>query len=184
MADPRYPIGEFTHPGPLDPDRRRAGIARVAAAPALLRAAVAGLSAVQLDTPYRPDGWTVRQVAHHVSDSHLNGYTRFRLALTTAAPTIKPYDEGKWARLPDARTAPVDPSLDLLDALHRPWVLLLDRLRADDWGRVYHHPDQGRDITLDEALGLYAWHGEHHTAHITAPRRRMGGMDRVETGAA
>jgi len=173
VSDPRYPIGEFAHTGPLDPDRRRDCIARIAAAPALLRAAVAGLALGQLDTPYRPEGWTVRQVVHHLPDSHLNGYTRFHLALTEPSPTIKPYDEARWARLPDAR-GPVDLSLDLLEALHRRWVFLLEQLRADDWACVYHHPGQGRDFTLDEALALYAWHGEHHTAHITALRRRKG----------
>jgi uncharacterized damage-inducible protein DinB len=174
MSDPRYPVGPFSHAGPLEPGRRRECIARIAAAPGHLRAAVAGLAPVQLDTPYRPEGWTVRQVVHHLPDSHLNGYTRFRLALTEASPAITPYDEGRWARLPDARTGPVEPSLDLLAALHARWVLLLEQLPAGDWTRVYHHPGQGRDLTLDEALALYAWHGEHHTAHITTLRRREG----------
>ena len=174
MTDLRYPIGEFTPTGPPDADGRRACIARIAAAPALLRAAVAGLDSAQLDTPYRPDGWTVRQVVHHLPDSHLNGYTRFHLALTEPAPVIKPYDEAAWARLPDGQGGPIAPSLDLLDALHRRWIFLLERLRSDDWARTYHHPGQGRDLSLEEGLALYAWHGEHHVAHITALRRRSG----------
>jgi hypothetical protein len=135
---------------------------------------VAGLADTQLDTPYRTGGWTVRQVLHHVPDSHINAYTRFKLALTEADPPIKPYQEARWAELSDGRTAPVALSLDLLEALHRRWVLVLDGLAADDWSRSYLHPNQGRRITLDEGLALYAWHGEHHAAHITSLRRRMG----------
>jgi uncharacterized damage-inducible protein DinB len=172
--DLRYPVGEFVFSGPSDPRARRDGIARLAAAPALLRSAVAGLSDSQLDTPYRTGGWTVRQVVHHVPDSHVNGYTRFKLALTERGPAIKPYQEARWAELPDGRTAPVALSLDLLEALHRRWVLTLEGLAADDWSRTYFHPDQEREITLDEGLALYAWHGEHHAAHITTLRRRMG----------
>lgn len=173
MTDPRYPIGEFKYTGPLDAERRRESIGRIAAAPARVRAAVAGLSPTQLDTPYRPEGWTGRQVVHHLADSHANAYIRFRLALTEPSPTIKPYDEAAWARLPDGVSGPVELSLDLLAALHRRWVLLLEHLAPEDWARTYHHPALGRDVTLDEALALYAWHGEHHLAHITtlAPRR-------------
>ena len=178
MTDLRYPIGEFVYTGPLDAERRRRCIARIAAAPALLRAAVEGLAREQLDTPYRPGGWTARQVVHHVPDSHLNGYLRFRLALTESSPTIKPYDQTRWAVLPDARTAPVEPSLALLEALHRRWVLLFEQLQEDDWARAFHHPDQHRDVSLDEALALYAWHGNHHTAQVAALRDRMGWGDR------
>jgi uncharacterized damage-inducible protein DinB len=174
VIDPRYPIGEFHFAGPLPPDARRACIARIAAAPNRLRAAVAGLTPAQLDTPYRPDGWTLRQVVHHVPDSHVNGYIRFRLALTGRTPVIAPYDEAEWARLPDASGAPVEPSLALLESLHARWALLLEQLGEDAWTRAFHHPGQRRDITLDEALALYAWHGEHHTAHITTLRARMG----------
>jgi uncharacterized damage-inducible protein DinB len=172
--DLRYPLGPFRFDRPLTQRDREACIARIAAAPAALRSALERLSPTQLDTPYRPGGWTVRQVAHHVPDSHLNGYTRFKLALTEERPAIKPYDETRWAQLPEARTAPVEVSLDLLDALHRRWVLLLERLRADDWALGYVHPGQGREISLEEGLALYAWHGEHHTGHITSLRRRMG----------
>lgn len=174
MPDPRYPIGEFRHSGPLTPEARRACIARLAAAPAGFRAAVAGLSSDQLDTPYRDGGWTGRQVVHHVADSHANGYIRVRLALTEDTPVIAPYDEARWARLPDAAGGPVELSLALLDAVHRRWVLLLETLGPEAWGRTYHHPGQRRNIDLDEALALYAWHGEHHAAHITALRGRMG----------
>ena len=116
----------------------------------------------------------MRQVAHHVPDSHLNAYTRFRLALTEPTPTIRPYDEKRWAELPDARSAPVDVSLGLLDALHARWVLLLRRLETEDWSRTFIHPEQQREITLDEILAMYAWHGEHHAAHVTSLRTRMG----------
>ena len=172
--DPRFPIGEFAYTGPANQRERRERIDRIAAAPALLRAAIAGLSAAQLDTPYRTGGWTARQVVHHVPDSHLNAYTRFKLALTEPGPTIKPYQEARWAELNDSRTAPVELSLDLLDALHRRWVLVLSEMGAGDWARTYFHPEQSRQVTLDEVLALYAWHGEHHAAHITSLRRRMG----------
>jgi hypothetical protein len=174
MSDLRYPIGEFRHTAPLGPDGREACIARIAVAPALLRAAVEGLGPEQLDTPYRQGGWTVRQVVHHLPDSHANGYVRFRLALTEPTPVITPYDEPGWARLPDAATGPVEHSLALLEALHRRWVLLLQQIGPEDWRRAYHHPGQRRDIGLEEAVALYAWHGEHHTAHITSLSVRMG----------
>ncbi|HEX2217751.1 MAG TPA: putative metal-dependent hydrolase [Gemmatimonadales bacterium] len=174
MDDPRYPIGPFTYRGPQTAEQRRERIERIAAAPAAIRRAAAGLSEAQLDTAYREGGWTVRQVIHHVPDSHLNAYTRFRLALTEPVPTIRPYFEDRWAELPDARRAPVELSLELLESLHRRWVLLLRSLDPPDWERRYLHPEHGREWTLDEALAMYAWHGEHHTAHITRLRERMG----------
>lgn len=174
MEDLRYPIGRFSYEGPLTAGGRDTCIARIAAAPASLRAAVYGLSDVRLETPYRPGGWTVRQVVHHLPDSHLNAYTRIRLALTEETPTIRPYEEALWAELPDARSAPVDISLGLLDALHLRWVLLLRHLGADDWSRSFTHPEHRRNMTLDELLAMYAWHGEHHVAHITSLRSRMG----------
>jgi hypothetical protein len=182
VTDLRYPIGEFRYAGPLGPEGRRECIARIAAAPDRLRAAVHGLTPSQLDTPYRDGGWTCRQVVHHLPDSHVNGYVRFRLALTGATPVIAPYDEPRWAELPDAKTAPVELSLALLDAVHRRWVLLLERLGQEDWCRAFHHPGQGRDIGLDEALAIYAWHGEHHTAHVTSLRSRMGWMPAPAAG--
>lgn len=172
--DLRFPIGRFTHHGPLSPARRLDCIARIEAAPAAIRHAAAGLGPAQLDTPYRDGGWTVRQVVHHVPDSHLNAYTRFRLALTEPTPTIRPYHEDRWAELEDARHAPIDLSLALLDALHRRWVLLLRSLEPADWERRYLHPEHGREWALDEVLAMYAWHGEHHAAHITRLRERKG----------
>ena len=172
MPDLRYPIGPFRFEG-LNEREREECLTRIAAAPARLRAAVAGLTAEQLDTPYRLGGWTVRQVIHHVPDSHLNAYTRVRLALTEPTPTIKPYEEARWAELPDARTAPIDVSLALLDGLHARWLHLLRQLTPADAARAFWHPEHGRDITIDEVIAMYAWHGEHHVAHVTSLRDRM-----------
>ncbi len=174
MTDLRYPIGPFSYDGQMTDARRADCVARIAAAPARLRAAVAGLDDAQLDTPYRPGGWTIRQVVHHVPDSHLNAYTRFRLALTEDTPTIKPYEEARWAELPDARTLPVSVSLALLEALHARWVPLLARLGPADGARQLRHPEHGRLMPLDELFALYAWHGDHHVAHVTSLRERMG----------
>lgn len=168
MTDLRYPIGKFSYDRDSSDGARTARIAEIEAAPAALRAALAGLSDAQLDTPYRPGGWTLRQVAHHVPDSHLNAYARFKLALTEDAPTIKPYDEARWAELPDTRDTPIEVSLALLDALHRRWVTLLRSLRPADFARTFVHPEQGRALTLDYALAMYAWHGKHHVAHVRA----------------
>jgi hypothetical protein len=145
----------------------------MAVLPAQLRATVNGWTDEQLDTPYRPDGWTVRQVIHHLPDSHINSYVRYRLALTESQPTIKPYDEDAWAHLPDAQSAPVDLSLALLDALHRRWVVLLRSLKAEEWACTFQHPENGT-VRLDMTLLIYAWHGRHHLAHITRLRDRMG----------
>ncbi|HET9039861.1 MAG TPA: putative metal-dependent hydrolase [Gemmatimonadales bacterium] len=174
MTDLRYPIGKFAYDGAMTDARRAACVARISAAPAALRAAVAGLSDAQLDTPYRPDGWTVRQVVHHVPDSHLNAYVRMRLALTEDVPTIKPYEEARWAELPDARTLPVEVSLALLEALHVRWTALLRTFGAVEGARQLRHPEHGRLMTIDELLALYAWHGEHHVAHVTSLRDRSG----------
>lgn len=173
-TDPRFPIGPFLFDGKADPGRREQRIGEIAEAPGRLRAAVAGLSQQQLDTPYRAEGWTVRQVVHHLPDSHVNAYTRFKLALTENEPTIKPYDEALWAELADARTAPVEPSLALLEFLHQRWVFFLRQLGPEDFGRRFRHPEHGRTVVLDETLALYAWHGRHHVAHITSLRGRMG----------
>jgi DinB superfamily len=170
----RYPIGQFAYQGQQTPEQRRDCIGRIEAAPAAIRRAVRGLNEAQLDTRYRDGGWTVRQVVHHVPDSHLNAYTRFRLTLTEPTPTIRPYLEHRWAELPDARTAPIEPSLMLLEALHRRWTLLLRSLGPAEWALRYMHPEHNREWTLDEALAMYAWHGEHHTAHITRLRERKG----------
>ena len=172
-TDPRYPIGRFQYAGPLTAQGRAEAIRQIASAPSLLRAAVTGLSDAQLDTPYREGGWTVRQVVHHVPDSHMNSYVRFRLALTEDDPLIKPYDEAKWAELTDASRGPVEVSLALLDALHIRWASLIGSLEEAAWARTFRHPEMG-PVTLDRAAVLYAWHGRHHTAHITALRERMG----------
>lgn len=170
--DLRYPIGKVERKPSLSHDERRAAIDAIAAAPAALRAAVAGLSDAQLDTPYRDGGWTVRQVVHHVADSHLNAYARFRLALTEDNPTIKPYEEAKWAELRDARTLPIGVSLTLLDMMHERLVHLLRATPADAFARKLTHPENG-PMTIDALLGIYSWHGRHHAAHVTALRERM-----------
>jgi DinB superfamily len=171
-ADLRYPIGRPERVDRLTPDQRRGHIASIAEAPAKLRAAVAGLSEQQLDTPYRPGGWTVRQTVHHYPDSHMNAFIRFKLALTEDTPTIKPYEESLFANLPDAK-GPIEPSLELLDSLHKRWVLLLNGLDAADWEKKYNHPESGLN-TLDRALATYGWHSRHHVAHITSLRQRNG----------
>jgi hypothetical protein len=170
--DLRYPIGRAERKSSLTPQERRAAIDAIAAAPAALRAAVKGLTDAQLDTPYRPDGWTVRQLVHHVADSHMNAYTRFRLALTEANPTIRPYDEASWAELADARSLPIGVSLDLLDAMHGRLVHLLRATKDADFQRPLTHPENG-PMTVDSLLSTYSWHGRHHTAHVSALRERM-----------
>jgi len=173
MSDPRYPIGRAEMEKDLAPEQRRELIEQIEEAPARLREAVTGLNAEQLDTPYRPGGWTVRQLVHHVPDSHLNAYVRFKLALTEDEPAVKTYEEARWAELPDSRSVPVDVSLTLLETLHRRWVALLRALPPADFQKTLKHPDWGI-INLDQLLGLYAWHGRHHVAHVTALRERMG----------
>jgi hypothetical protein len=175
--DLRYPTGRFVIPEAYTEELRREWIGELTALPRLANAAVRGLDDRRLDTPYRPDGWTVRQVVHHLPDSHLNAYMRFRLALTEQEPTIRPYYEDRWAELPDARQAPVEVSLALLEALHARWVTLLRTIRSDDWLRIFVHPEHGRRMTLNETLAMYAWHGRHHVAHITALREREGWND-------
>ena len=171
--DLRFPIGKFVRPAAYTPESRAAAIAALAGTPAALRAVVAGLTDAQLDTPYRPDGWTVRQVVHHVPDSHLNAYVRLKLALTEDAPTIKPYDEEAWARLEDTRTTQVGTSLALLEAVHDRMDRILRAMAPADFARDYVHPELGRN-PLDFMVALYAWHGPHHVAHIQRLRERMG----------
>lgn len=170
--DPRYPIGKFRRAETNSADHI-AAIATLAALPENLRSSVDGLSSAQLETPYREGGWTVRQLVHHIADSHMNAYIRIRLALTEDWPAIKPYDEKLWAELHDARTAPIDLSLDLLAALHSRWVLLLRSLTEDQWQRGYTHPVNGRQSIAD-AIAVYDWHSRHHVAHIVELRKRMG----------
>ena len=170
--DLRFPIGKPERKSSLSSDERRAAIDALAVAPARLRTAVKGLTDAQLDTPYRPGGWTVRQLAHHVADSHINAYTRFRLALTEDNPPLKPSDEAAWAELADGRVMPVGVSLDLLDAIHERLVHLLRATPAESFARTLNHPENG-PMTLDALLTIYAWHGRHHTAHVSALRERM-----------
>ncbi|PYX21292.1 MAG: putative metal-dependent hydrolase [Acidobacteria bacterium] len=161
MADPRYPIGKFSFEGPLRDDQRIEFLEDIEQAPARLKGAVKGLTAQQLDTPYRDGGWTVRQVVH------------FKLALTEEEPTIRPYMEDRWAELPEAKTAPIELSLSLLEDLHKRWILMLRAIQPAEWKRTFRHPEIG-PMTLEKNLALYAWHGRHHVAHVTALRERMG----------
>ena len=172
MTDPRYPIGKFQPQSQLDGTARNILIQHIAEAPVALKNSVQGLTEKQLDTPYREGGWTVRQVVHHLPDSHMNSYVRFRLALTENEPTIKPYIERMWAELFDARTAPVALSLHLFESLHERWVILLRSLKPEDFSRTFRHPESGVR-NLDWLLQLYAWHGRHHVAHITSLREKM-----------
>jgi hypothetical protein len=172
MSDPRYPIGKFHFDGPPDADLRAKLIDDIENTPAAMRAAVQGLSAQQLDTPYRDGGWTVRQVVHHLPESHMNAYIRFKLALTEDEPLIKPYMEDRWARLPDVQSTPPEDSLALLDSLHRRFVGVLRGIKAEEWKRTFRHPELGI-VALEKNLALYSWHGRHHVAHITDLRKRM-----------
>jgi hypothetical protein len=171
-TDLSYPIGRCSGEK-LTADNRKKLLLEIAELPMHLRDAIEGLSDKQLDTPYRPDGWTVRQVVHHLADSHMHSYIRTRFALTQQKPTIMAYDEGVWAALKDAKAGPLEPSLLLLEGLHARWHSLLESLTAADWGRNFIHPERGV-VTLDMNIPVYAWHGRHHTAHITGLRKRMG----------
>jgi hypothetical protein len=173
MEDLRYPVGRFQRPASLTSEQRRIAVDAIAAAPTHLRSAVSGLDDKQLDTAYRPDGWTVRQVVHHVPDSHMNAYIRFKLALTEETPTIKPYEEAKWARLEDSKSTPIATSLALLDAVHDRWLRILRSMSASDFARTLNHPESGV-MNLDQMLALYEWHGRHHVAHVTNLRKRNG----------
>jgi len=168
--DLSFPVGRFDRHAAITPDMRGRAIDTIAGLPAAMRAAVNGLSDAQLDTPYRPGGWTVRQVVHHVADSHMNGYIRAKLALTEDTPTIKPYDQDTWASLPDVRL-PIDVSLGLLDGLHHRWTTIWRAVTPAQFGRTFLHPEIGA-LTLDAHLQLYAWHSRHHVAHITGLRTR------------
>lgn len=171
--DLRFPVGKFQRPVQLDDAGRAKAIEVIATAPQKLRDAVRGLTPEQIETPYRPDGWTVRQVVHHVPDSHLNAYIRFKLALTEDAPTIKPYDEARWAELPDVAGVPIETSLGLLENVHERWVAILRAMSTADFARELVHPESGRQ-RLDQMLALYEWHSLHHVAHVTSLRARKG----------
>ena len=172
MEDHRFPLGPFEAPATFTPTLRSELIAQIDEAPRRLRTAVRRLSAEQLQTPYREGGWTLAQVVHHLPDSHMNAYIRFRLALTEPEPTIKPYDEARWAELHDAASSDVESSIKLLEGLHQRWVSLLRRITPEQWTLAFVHPERGR-VTLERNLALYAWHGRHHVAHITRLRQRM-----------
>lgn len=182
MSDLRYPIGDFEWTQPATEEHSAKDRARytdvLAKLPGHMRTAVQGLGAEQLDTPYRPEGWTVRQVVHHVPESHMNAYIRFKLALTEEQPQIKTYNEAEWAKLPDNSVTPIEVSLQLLAALHSRWVDVLQNMRPSDFGRTLYHPERGV-LTLDRMLALYAWHSAHHLAHITSLRERMGWKQRA-----
>jgi uncharacterized damage-inducible protein DinB len=171
--DLSYPIGKYEPPASVDAARRGEWLRQIAQTPARFREAVRGLDDAQLDTPYRPGGWTVRQVVHHMADSHMNAYIRFRLALTEVEPTIKPYDQDAWAALKDARTGPVETSLAILEGLHQRLVALVESLAEADFARTFLHPERGV-MRLDTTLAMYAWHGRHHAAHVLGLRERMG----------
>ncbi len=172
-TDPRFPIGKAQLEAQLSPEKRRQHIDTIAAAPAQLRAAVKGLTPQQLDTPYRDGGWTIRQVIHHLPDSHMNAFIRTKLVVTEDNPTIKPYDEDAWSKLGDVPATPIEVSLQLLENLHLRWDALLRSIRPQDFARTFQHPERGA-LTLDQNLCIYAWHGQHHVAHITALKDRMG----------
>lgn len=172
MTDLRYPIGPFERESEITGERRRQYMEQLAGTPEKLREAVQGLSAAQLDTPYRPKGWTVRQVVHHVVDCHVNAYIRFKMTLTEDNPAVKPYNQKRWAELMDSRTAPVEMSLAIFEGLYRRWVILLDSLSPEDFARTMQHPDMGV-FRLDSYLSMCVWHGNHHIAHIMGLRKRM-----------
>ncbi len=173
-VDPRFPVGRFAWPETLDPKDRDGWIDEIATLPARLQATVRGLTERQLDTPYRDGGWTVRQVVHHLADSHINSYTRFRLALTEDVPAIRPYDQERWAELRDASSAPPEVSITLLEGLHARWVLLMRSFGDAEWSRTFRHPEHDRTFTLHATLAMYAWHCRHHLAHILRLREREG----------
>lgn len=169
----RYPIGKFSPPKEITTSAIKNFIKTIEETPEKLRAAVQDLNEEQLDTPYRPGGWTIRQVIHHLPDSHMNSYVRFKLALTENTPAIKTYDEAKWAELDDSKDTPIEVSLNLLESLHKRWVVLLRSMSEKDFHKTVNHPEWG-EIKLDRMLALYAWHCRHHLAHITSLRQRMG----------
>lgn len=174
--DLKYPIGNFAPPAHISANHRGQFIDNLDALPGQIKSIVANLSETQLDTPYRDGGWTVRQVVHHLPDSHLNSYIRFKWALTEDQPKIKAYDEKAWAMLPDAMEAPIELSLSLLESIHNRWVYLLKSLQEADWKRSFEHPETNKTVPLDLNLALYSWHGRHHLAHIErlVERKRWG----------
>ena len=173
QTDPRYPIGKFDQNINVTKEMRGEFINTIEALPSQLRKEVENLSEQQLDTPYREGGWTIRQVVHHIPDSHINSYVRFKLALTEDNPEIKTYEEHLWAELQDTFNTPIEVSLNLLESLHKRWAILLNSLSVEQFEKTFQHPDWG-NITLSKTLALYAWHCKHHLAHITKLKKKMG----------
>ena len=171
--DPRYPIGKY-EPQPFSEEQKKAWLQDIQFLPSALEKAILNLDAQQLQTPYRDGGWTVNQLVHHVADSHLNAYTRFQLGLTETNPVIRPYEEKEWAMLADVTAVPVNVSVTLLHALHQRWHVAVKDLTDEQWQRTVVHPEHGRQMTLWFLLGMYAWHGRHHTTHITTLRENKG----------
>lgn len=169
----KFPIGKFSHPGMYSVSLLNSFINDIAVFPQQLKHEVTHLSDEQLDTAYRPDGWSIRQVVHHCADSHINSYTRFKLTLTETTPVIKPYWEDRWAELNDSRSMPISPSIQLLEGLHTRWTVLLRSLSAEDYERSFIHPEHGKEISLWENVATYSWHGKHHLAHITHLKQRL-----------
>lgn len=169
----RYPVGRHTHPEAVSADEQTHAIRTISAFPDKIRHATERLTDQQLDTPYRPDGWTIRQVVHHVADSHVNAYVRFKLAITEDSPTIKPYNEKLWAELPDSKILPVEISLHILKAIHTRWVVVMENMKPEDWDKKYIHPEHNSIMTLAQAAMMYEWHCNHHLGHITGLKSRM-----------
>jgi hypothetical protein len=172
-TDLRYPIGRY-EAQPFSHKQKLEWLQDIQFLPGLVEQAIENLDAAQLDTPYRPDGWTVKEVTHHLADSHMNAYTRFKLGITEEKPTIKPYDEVEWTKLRDVDVVPVNISITLLYALHTRWHAAIRDLEEAQWKRSVIHPEHGREMSLWHLLGMYAWHGKHHVAHITHLRQRSG----------
>ncbi|WP_291906221.1 YfiT family bacillithiol transferase [Chitinophaga sp. CB10] len=173
MEELKYPIGRFEAKADYTPEELQRFINDIRYLPSLLEITVQSMDQAQLDTPYRPEGWTVTQLVHHVADSHLNAYTRFKLALTEDTPTIKPYDEAAWAELPDVKATPINVSLTLLHALHTRWTALLNSMDGEQWERAIYHPESKKEINLKSLAAMYSWHGLHHLAHVTGLKERM-----------
>lgn len=173
LEELKYPIGKFDYNEPFAKEKISGWIDAIEALPNWLDICIENLDAAQLDTPYRPEGWTVNQVLHHIADSHMNGYARHKLALTEDNPTIKPYNEKLWAELPDVEHTPVNVSITLVHALHRRWGQLLRNLSAEELQRTYYHPDDDRQVPIWQSIGVYAWHGRHHMEHVRRLRERM-----------
>ena len=169
--DLRFPIGKFNPPQEVPPEMREKFIQTIEELPEKFRQAVSGLNEEQIDMPYRPEGWTIRQLVHHVADSHINSFCRFKLGLSEEIPTIKPYDEALWAEMPDSKNAPINLSLNLIDGIHARWTMLLKSMTEEDFAREINHPERGT-MSLNVLLALYDWHSRHHTAHVTNLRER------------